>query len=54
MVLRVMLVAVWLLRVGAEGAVCIALVTTSVTSDVISPLQLAAVTVTVIVAPMSA
>jgi len=53
-VLSVMLVNVLLLRVGAAGASCVALVTVGVEFEVTSPVQLAAVTVTVIVLPMSA
>ena len=54
MVLRVMLVAVFDNNVGAAGAVCVAFVTVAVGAEVTSPVQLAAVTVTVMVAPMSA
>ena len=49
------LVAVLLANVGAlVGAVCVALVTVVVADEVTLPLQLAAVTVTVMVVPMSA
>ena len=54
MAVRVILVAVLLAKVGAlVGAVCVALVTVVVADDVTLPLQFAAVTVTVMVVPMS-
>ena len=53
MVLRIIFVAVLDDSVGASGAVCGALVTVVVAAEVTLPVQLAAVTVTVIVAPMS-
>jgi len=53
MVLSVMLFAVLLASVGAAGAVCVALITVAVAAEVILPIQFAAVTVTVIVLPMS-
>ena len=50
-----MFVVVLLAKVGASvGAVCVALVTVAVADDVTLPLQFAAVTVTVMVAPISA
>jgi len=48
-----MLVAVLLAIVGAAGAACDALITVAVAAEVTPPLQLAAVTVTVMVLPMS-
>jgi hypothetical protein len=53
-VFSVMLVEVWLAIVGAAGAVCVALVTVAVAAEVTLPVQFAAVTVTVMVLPMSA
>ena len=44
---KVIVVAVLLAIVGAAGAVCVAFVITAVAAEVISPVQLAAVTVTV-------
>jgi len=49
----VMLVAVRLAIVGAAGAACDALITVAVGADDTPPLQFAAVTVTVMVLPMS-
>ena len=54
MVLRVMFVAVLDNKVGAAGAVGVALLTVAVGSEATLPVQLAAVTVTVMVAAMSA
>ena len=54
MALSVMLVDVLLAIVGAAGAVCAALATAVVGVEVTLPVQLAAVTVTVIVFPISA
>ena len=51
--LRVIVVAVLSARVGGGGVVCVAFVTVAVGFDVTSPVQLAAVTVTVVVLPMS-
>ena len=53
MVLSVMLVDVLLDSVGAEGAVCVALVTDAVFPEVMLPVQLAAVTTTLIAFPIS-
>ena len=53
-VLSVILVVVLEDKVGASGAVCVAFVTVAVEFEVTDPSQLAAVTVTVIVLPMSA
>ena len=52
--LSIMLVVVLLANVGALGAVCVAFVMTAVAAEVMLPSQLAAVTVTVMVALMSA
>ena len=52
--LRVILVAVLLFSVGLSGAVCVALETTAVVLEDTLPVQLAAVTVTLIVWLMSA
>ena len=54
MVVSVMLVGVLLDEVGAGGAAWVAFVTVAVAAEVTLPSQLAAVTVTVMVAPMSA
>ena len=52
-VVSVMVVDVLSANVGAAGAVCCALVTVAEPAEVTLPVQLAAVTVTVMVAPMS-
>lgn len=54
MAVSVMLVAVLPDEVGAEGAVCVALVTDAVFPEVTLPVQLAAVTTTLITLPISA
>ena len=54
MAFRVMVVAVAEARVGAAGAAWVAFVTVAVGAEVMLPSQLAAVTVTVRVSPMSA
>ena len=54
MVTNVMLLVVLEASIGAAGAACVALATADVAADVIPPVQLAAVTVTVMVWPMSA
>ena len=48
-----MLVVVLSAKVGAAGAVCVAFVTVAVAAEVTSPVQFAAVTVTVMVLPIS-
>ena len=54
MVLRVMLVDVREFIAGAAGANGVALITVEVAPEVMLPLQLAAVTITVMVLPISA
>ena len=50
---RIISVAVALDNIGADGAVCVALVTIAVGAEVMEPVQLAAETVTVMIEPMS-